>query len=157
MKISQQVLAVATFILALAWAGGLLAETDEQQLDRLLQEFLAGASINDPAVHRTFWADELVYTSSAGERFGKGDILSAIESGETPGAQQPSTVYTGEDVDIRLYGDMAVVAFRLVGTQSGDAADASVSQYFNTGTFLRREGRWQAVAWQATRIPAPAP
>jgi hypothetical protein len=30
-----------------------------------------------------------------------------------------------------------------------------VSQYFNTGTFLKREGEWRAVAWQATRIPAP--
>ncbi len=25
--------------------------------------------------------------------------------------------------------------------------------YFNTGTFLKREGKWQAVAWQATIIP----
>jgi hypothetical protein len=25
--------------------------------------------------------------------------------------------------------------------------------YFNTGTFLRRDGLWQVVAWQATRMP----
>jgi len=26
--------------------------------------------------------------------------------------------------------------------------------YFrNTGTFLKRNGKWQAVAWQATRVP----
>jgi hypothetical protein len=37
------------------------------------------------------------------------------------------------------------VAFRLV---------TATQQYFNTGTFVKREGRWQAVAWQATKIPA---
>ena len=39
----------------------------------------------------------------------------------------------------------AVVAFRLV---------SEPQQYFNTGTFVKRGGRWQAVAWQATKIPA---
>jgi len=28
-----------------------------------------------------------------------------------------------------------------------------VLTYFNTGTFLRRNGAWQVVAWQATAIP----
>jgi hypothetical protein len=27
-------------------------------------------------------------------------------------------------------------------------------QYFNTGTFLKRDGEWRALAWQATVIPA---
>jgi hypothetical protein len=25
--------------------------------------------------------------------------------------------------------------------------------YYNTGTFVNRNSQWQAVAWQATRIP----
>jgi hypothetical protein len=29
-----------------------------------------------------------------------------------------------------------------------------MANYFNTGTFLKRGGKWQAVGWQATRIPA---
>ena len=48
-----------------------------------------------------------------------------------------ATVYTAEDVDIRVYGDAAVVAFRLVGTSANE-----VQEYFNTGTFLRRSGDW---------------
>jgi hypothetical protein len=29
-----------------------------------------------------------------------------------------------------------------------------VANYFNTGTFVKRDNKWQAVAWQATKIPA---
>ena len=59
---------------------------------------------------------------------------------------------------MRQYGDVAVVAFRLVA-ESRDAADDALvaTRYFNTGTFLRRHGEWRAVAWQATKIPPDAP
>jgi hypothetical protein len=62
-------------------------------------------------------------------------------------------VYSGEEVDVRVYGDMAVVAFKLVGTPTNEAAGADVLYYYNTGTFLKRDGIWQVVAWQATKIP----
>ena len=38
----------------------------------------------------------------------------------------------------------------MVATQ---AKPPQTLNYFNTGTFLRRDGLWQVVAWQATRIP----
>lgn len=67
--------------------------------------------------------------------------------------ETPAIVYTGVDVDVRVYGDTAVVAFKLVGTPTDKAGDADVLYYFNTGTFLRRDGVWKVVAWQATKIP----
>jgi hypothetical protein len=27
------------------------------------------------------------------------------------------------------------------------------NRFLNTGTFVRRKGKWQAVAWQATKLP----
>jgi hypothetical protein len=70
------------------------------------------------------------------------------EASEEDDAAGP--VYTAEDVQIQVYGDTAVVAFKLVATPP----DASVVlTYFNTGTFLRRNGKWQVVAWQATAMP----
>jgi hypothetical protein len=27
--------------------------------------------------------------------------------------------------------------------------------YRNSGMFVRRDGRWQAVTWQATKVPEP--
>ncbi|HEX7062757.1 MAG TPA: nuclear transport factor 2 family protein [Woeseiaceae bacterium] len=123
------------------------------ELTRLLNEFLDGASRNDVRAHERFWADDLIYTSSAGDRVGKADILEELRSGR-PEADQPRTTYSAEDVRIRQYGDTAVVAFRLVAT-TGEGSAAEVTHYLNTGTFVRRGGEWRAVAWQATRVPEP--
>lgn len=128
------------------------AGNNTQALTRLLDEFLAGASVNDPAAHERFWADELVYTSSTGKRFGKREILDGLRA-ERPGPAEPAVVYSAEEVRVQLYGDMAVVTFRLLGAAQGEGG--TVSQYLNTGTFLKRDGEWRAVAWQATRVPEP--
>lgn len=121
-----------------------LAETD--RLVALLHEFMAGASVDDAVVHERFWADELVYTSSSGARFGKAEILAALASpGEPSGA-----VYTAEDIDVRLHGEVAVVTFRLVARRAGQQPE----EFYNTGVFTLRGDAWRAVAWQATRIPS---
>ena len=121
--------------------------SDAKVLTVLLNEFLAGASRNDAAAHERFWAEQLVYTSSSGARFGKADILEGMEE-EEPG---PETVYSAEDIRIQQYGDTAVVAFKLLGqVQEGER---ELMQFFNTGTFVKAGGEWRAVAWQATRIP----
>jgi uncharacterized protein YciI/ketosteroid isomerase-like protein len=125
------------------------------ELTALVKDFLAGVSRNDAAVHEGFWADDLVYTRAAGERVGKADILRDVRATRTPAAGAPATTYSAEDVRVQQYGDTAVVAFRLVA-KTGAAAPQS---YLNTGTFVKRKGRWQAVAWQATYAnegPAPA-
>ena len=129
-----------------------------QDLTKLLHEFLAGASRNDPAVHEWFWADDLVYTSSSGRRVGKADILRDLRSAPPPVPDEPVTVYTAEEIRIQQYGETAIVAFRLVATTTSmeaapEGEGPEARQYFNTGTFVRRGGKWQAVAWQATVIP----
>lgn len=126
------------------------AGEDEEFLTALLHDFLANAAI--VAAHERFWADDLVYSSSSGLRFGKADILQGFETVDDATADEsPAVVYTGEDVDVRLYDDMAVVAFKLVGTPSDGS---EILYYYNTGTFVKRNGEWKAVAWQATKIPA---
>lgn len=122
---------------------------DGAALERLLAEFLAGASRNDSTVHKSFWADDLVYTSSAGRRFGKAEILQGVRTAPPPQPGDPVTEYSAEDVRIQQYDGTAVVAFRLVG-KTRQADSTQVRTYFNTGTFVRRDGKWQAVAWQAT-------
>src|SRR5688572_1874548 len=122
------------------------------ELTRLLDEFLAGAGRSDAAVHERFWADDLVYTRSAGRRIGKADILKDLRSAPAPKPGAPTTVYSAEDVRIQQYGPAAVVAFQLVGTTTS-AGRTEVARFLNTGTFVQRGGRWQAVAWQSTRVP----
>ncbi len=103
-------------------------------------------------MHQRFWDDALIYTSSSGTRFGKADILEGMQ-GSAP-AEAPAVRYRAEDTQVMDFGDVAVVAFRLVGETAGtETSPAEVSEYFNTGTFRRTDGEWRAIAWQATRIP----
>ncbi len=119
------------------------------ELTALLKAFLDGASRNDIAVHERFWADELIYTGSSGRRVGKADILRELRAAPSTKPGDPLPVYSAEEVHVQQYGDTAVVTFRLVARTPGHA-DAS---YYNTGTFVRRQGVWQVIAWQATRRP----
>lgn len=134
---------LAVFILllvsAVSWAD------DRSTLTELLHDFLAHSA--ERQAHERFWSEELVYTSSSGSRTSKPEILAGFDGD----AEDDGTKYAGEEVDIRLYGDMAVIAFKLTATQAG--ASAPSQYYFNTGTFRKQDGRWQAVAWQATIIP----
>jgi len=131
---------------------------DAPELTKLLNDFLAGASKNDIAMHDRFWADELVYTSALGRRKGKADIMRELreEPKATPKPEDGTTVYTAEEVRVQQYGETAIVAFRLVAT-TDKAGTKTIANYFNTGTFLKRNGNWQVVAWQATALPKESP
>jgi ketosteroid isomerase-like protein len=143
----------SAFVLLLISAGA-FAQTapDAAELTKLLNAFLAGASRNDPAVHEWFWADDLIYTRSAGQRTNKAEILNELHHAVPPKASDPKTVYTAEDIRIQQYGDTAVVAFRLVLTTDA-AGTKQVANNLNSGTFVKRNGKWQVVNWQSTRMP----
>jgi ketosteroid isomerase-like protein len=125
---------------------------DANELTGLLNEFLAGASRNDPNVHDRFWADDVVYTGSGGRRRGKAEIMKDVRSAPAPKPGDPTTVFSASDVRIQQYGNTAIVAFRLVGTTMKSGA-TEVMNYLNSGTFLKRKGKWQVVNWQSTRMP----
>lgn len=141
-------LASGVTLLLLSCATAVASDVDE--LTALLDGFLANS--HTVVAHQAFWADDLVYTSSAGLRFGKADILASFD-GEPAAEVAPETEYSATETDIRVYGETAIVAFKLVGTPADSRQDSQVEYYFNTGTFLRRNGGWQVVAWQATKIP----
>ncbi len=126
---------------------------DADDITGMLHEFLAGAG--EAAAHERFWADELVYTSSSGTRTSKAEIMQSFGKTEDDENEESGPVYTGEDIQIQIYGTTAIVAFRLVATPAQDTDESVLQSYFNTGSFLKRNGMWQVVAWQATKIPAP--
>ena len=145
--------AIVMLMMALAAVAQTAPSTakDAAELTKLLNEFLAGASRNDPAVHDRFWADDVIYTGSAGRRRGKTDIMHDVRSAPAPKPGAPTTVFTAEDIRIQQYGKTAVVAFRLVGTTVKDAK-TEVMNYLNSGTFVKRKGKWQVVNWQSTKM-----
>lgn len=147
----KKILALAVLVL-LSFSANAQTAPDAADLTKLLNEFLAGASRNDVAAHDRFWADDVIYTGSGGRRRGKADIMRDVRSAPAPKPGDPTTTYTAADVRIQQYGDAAVVAFRLVATTNN--AKSEVMNYLNSGTFVKRDGKWQVVNWQSTRVPA---
>ncbi|MEX2476870.1 MAG: nuclear transport factor 2 family protein [Gracilimonas sp.] len=142
---------IFTFLfLLVSFSGFAQSSNDEQVLRDLLDEFLEGATYNDPDIHDRFWAEDLIYTGSAGTRTVKADIMSGMTE-PADYDSEPEVKYHGEEVQVKLYGVTAVVAFKLVAVSNEDVSERM--EFYNTGTFVKRDGEWRAVAWQATRIP----
>ena len=122
------------------------------ELTNLLEDFLAGVSQNNIQIHDRFWADDLIYTSSSGNRMTKDDIMDNLKNPPDSNQNGLSPVYSAEDIRIQQYGNTAIVAFKLVAvTDNGDKKE--ITEYLNSGTFLKRNGKWQVINWQATKVP----
>lgn len=137
---------IALFLLCLAATATANNTAGEAQIAQLLDRFLAGASINDAAMHDRFWAEDLVYTSSAGQRFGKARIMQGLSDSSDANDDDPVPQYSAREVNIRVFDNTAVLTFRLVATEPGGGE----SHYFNTGVFRHADDQWRAIAWQAT-------
>jgi ketosteroid isomerase-like protein len=123
--------------------------TAARQVTQLVRDFLANVPKNDPKVFQEFFADDVIYTRATGLTVSKADILRNINVRAT---NTPQMTFEADDFTVHPYGEMAVVNFRLIAhnTENGKTTTA---YYRNTGTFLKRNGKWQAVAWQATKVP----
>jgi len=141
------VLVILGLTLLLSMSGMAAVADEHVELERRLHAFLVG--VDDPVVHEAFWADDLIYTSSTGARFGKVEIMAGFDSASSDQAAGPR--YGAEDITIRVMDTLAVLTFRLTADQDG----ARVAEYFNTGVFRKDGDSWRAFTWQATRIPAP--
>lgn len=146
----KKLIILVMLVAGLAGAASGQGSRDAADLLKLLTEFLDGAGRNDAAVHDRFWADELIYTRGVGQRIGKEELMRGVRSAPPAKPTDPVTLYSAEDVRIQVHGNTAVVAFKLVGTTTELGGKKTVTNHLNTGTFLKRDGRWQAIAWQAT-------
>ena len=149
------------FLIALAMSSPSVAPAQTSpaagELKQLLNEFLKAASTNNRAVFDRFFSDDVLYTRASGVTITKADIMRSLNSPQPGSAeaehaqQRAASAYAAEDVTVHQYGDMAVVNFTLIAKPSDGGA---TQHYRNTGTFMKRDGRWQAVAWQATKAEA---
>jgi len=121
-----------------------------REITRLLNQFLEDAGRGNRAGFEKFFADDVIYTRSVGVVVTKAEILANVESLK-PTAESKTT-YSAENTTVHEYGDTAVAAFRLVARTELRDGKLENSYYRNTGVFLRRNGRWQVIAWQSTKI-----
>ena len=120
-----------------------------QQVTARVRDFLSSVPKNDPAVFQDFFADDVIYTRATGITVNKAEILKNID---VRSASQPQATFDADNFTVHPYGDMAVVNFRLIMHNVEDGKPVTV-YYRNTGTFMKRNGKWQAIAWQATKVP----
>ena len=147
-------LAVPALILALV--APIVAQqkaTATDELTALLHHFLDAAGRNDKAVFQSFWAEDVLYTGSSGRHVTKTDIMKSLDEPAKP--DEPQSTFDADQITVHAYGDFAVVAFRLIQNVVNKDGSKETHYYRNTGTFQKRDGRWQAIAWQATKVPEP--
>lgn len=118
---------------------------------KTVDHFLYGASVNDKIIHGAFWAEALTYTSSSGIRFGREQLMSGMQDAVRLPDDEVDSWYTAENLEVKWAGDAAIVNFTLVAT----AADGSRQEYLNSGVLVERDGRWQAMNWNATHKANP--
>jgi hypothetical protein len=102
----------------------------------------------DLATLESLLADDLVYTHSSARLDTKQSLIVGMTSG--------STVYTAvepSDVKAQDLGDTVVLTgvaqIRVVANGTPNAFGVRF-----TDVYARRNGRWQMVTWQSTRLPA---
>jgi len=147
---------IATVVLALSLCGlavGKDSADATQELAGMLHNFLDGAAKGDKAAFELFFAEDVIYTRAVGVVLDRATILKDVTA---PKPGEPVVHYDAEDIVVHQKGDVAVVKFRLV-VVADDQGKQKKTNYRNTGTFLKQDGQWKVIAWQATPIVESKP
>lgn len=123
-----------------------------KELTIMLNQFMRDASSNNAAGFDRFFADDVVYTGSNGMVHTKADIMRSLNAPKAANASNEKEAYSAEHIVVHDFGSTAIVAFQLVAKTTHSDGKIETSNYRNTGTFLRRNSKWQVIAWQATKI-----
>lgn len=91
-------------------------------------------------------ADEYVQIDWEGKVLDKAAMLARIGSSNIQ--LQSNTL---DEIDVKVYGDVAVVTGRATRKGVMDAKDISTSVRY-TRVYVKREGRWQVVQFQQTNV-----
>jgi len=122
----------------------------EQEIIKLERERLDAYARADREAFNRIVADDFTMTHSDGGVFDKAQERDVLRPST---ASRPLPALIIEDIRVRAYGDAAVITGRLV--EQGERV-GRVSLHF-TNTYVRRQGRWQIVAGQLTRLPQERP
>jgi ketosteroid isomerase-like protein len=132
---------VAAETLALGQAGNV-----EQSIKAKTEQLNQAALKGDVATYDKLLADDYTSISVLGTTSNKAQILENIKSGRLK-----FEAIDVSDMKVRLYGDTALV--NSVVNVKGHFGDADVSgQWRSVRVWVKRNGQWQSVSFQATRI-----
>jgi ketosteroid isomerase-like protein len=143
-------LLLAFMVPAVTVSGGQSApvRSDQQVLIKLERDWDAAFHRKDVAFIDSVLAEEFVSTYGDGSR---GDRAKELKLAAEFNQQIDSS--TLDEFVVKVYGDTAVVWFtqRLVGPSKGQPLTLT---YRYVDVFVMRDGRWQCVASQSTKVTA---
>ena len=125
-------------------------ETPEvKELTRLESVWNEAHEKGDAGALERLWADDLEVTVPRMPVMSKSEVLGFARSGRMKFQR-----YQTSDLKVRVYGDAAVVSGRLQRTRT--LGDKTVNDDWRfTKLYVRREGRWQVVAFHASEAAQP--
>lgn len=114
-----------------------------ERIDRTFADAMVKADLT--ALANTY-ADDYAFTDPTGRVSHKAELLDSFSSGIIKIRSQDIS-----DVQVTVYGDVAVEIGRLVSHATRDGKDSSGTFRF-TRVWVDRNSRWQTVAFQETRV-----
>jgi uncharacterized protein (TIGR02246 family) len=121
------------------------AEREIRTLEARLNEAIVRA---DLAFFDRVFAEDFTHTNHTGAFRTKAQWL----GNHKPGAKSPYDSFDTEDLAVRVYGETALVTGRTVPKGRDSKGQAITGKFRFTRVWVRRDGRWQVVAFQGTRI-----
>jgi ketosteroid isomerase-like protein len=115
--------------------------TDEQEIRRLNDQYIAASFSGDVEWYRAHLADDFVCIESDGSVLEKAAFLQMTARGSD------FSEYHLDRVDVRFYGDAALV--RATGSWKAKNGAPGLSRYVDI--YARAAGQWKAVSAQITR------
>ncbi|MDP9112677.1 MAG: nuclear transport factor 2 family protein [Acidobacteriota bacterium] len=132
--------------LFLALAGLCFAQSVEQTLKQLEHDWSQASLKRDLATLDKIMADDWVSIDFQGRTSSKSETIANLKSG------LPATQAAGiGEMKVRVFGDSAIVTGSDTEKSSVKGKDV-VDKYLWTDVFVKRDGRWQAVASQSTKV-----
>ena len=116
-------------------------KSDKTILERLNQEYVDAFMNADVEWYRDHLADDFVVIESDGSVLNKTQFLSNTAKGPDV------TDYKLQEVNLRIYGDVALV--RATGLWTGKNGSKGMSRY--TDIYVKRSDEWKTVSAQITR------
>jgi ketosteroid isomerase-like protein len=120
-----------------------------REIKRISQELLDAVAGGNKAVWERYLADDCIYTDENGRTLNKAQLIEDLR----PLPSGYSGTITIAESQVRIYGDAAVIANRLIENEV-IYGQKIIAEYRATETYVRRDGRWQMLASHVIVIPS---
>ena len=135
-------------LITFAVYGVAVGQSSKEKLELLKvnEEFDKAIVARDVSVYERIMADDFIFTGADGTVSDKKNEIEKVRSGRLTFESGKS-----DQVRVKVYGNTAVVTGRFTAKGKNNGRDFTFIERY-TAVFVKRDGRWQMVAEQATEI-----